>query len=114
MSNFYIDVSNNADGSLAEECAYETTPFRASETRTYSCPDGIGGRFVRIRFKSDKSEFLQLCEVQVQGMSEKFLLDNLENLFKWSNTRMSAKELRNLLFDHVSTEIQNKEQYFLA
>ena len=67
LSNFFIDVSNNTDGSSAEECAYELTPFSASETRVYTCPQKMYGRYVRIRFASDKTEHLQLCEVQIQG-----------------------------------------------
>ena len=55
---------------LAARLSYEPTPFSASQTRTYSCPDGIGGRYVRVRFQSEKRGYLQLCEVQVQGISE--------------------------------------------
>ena len=67
LANFYIDVSNNADGSSAEQCAYDNVPYGASETRVYTCPDGIYGRYVRVRYAPNKQDHLQLCEVQVQG-----------------------------------------------
>ena len=67
LSNFYIDVSNNTDGSSALRCAYEPTPFSASETRVYRCPHRLYGRYVRIRFASNKTQHLQLCEVQIHG-----------------------------------------------
>ena len=70
LANFYIDVSNNSDGSSAEQCAYDSVPYGGSETRVYTCPDGIYGRYVRVHYASDKQEHLQLCEVQVQGTSE--------------------------------------------
>ena len=91
LSDFYIDVSNNTDGSSALRCAYEPTPFSATEARTYSCPDGIGGRYVRVRFQSEKIEYLQLCEVQVQGISEYFIMDFDESFTKWLNAGISAK-----------------------
>ena len=67
MANFYIDVSNNSDGSSAEQCAYDSVPYVGSETRVYVCPDGIYGRYVRVRYATNKQDYLQLCEVQVQG-----------------------------------------------
>ena len=67
LSYFTIDVSDNADGSAAKQCDREDTPFGAAETRVYSCPPGILGKYLRIRFDSNKKEHLQLCEVQVLG-----------------------------------------------
>ena len=77
LSDFYIDVSNNSDGSSAQQCDYDSTPFGAAETRVYTCPTGIYGRYVRIRFASNKYQHLQLCEVQVQGGGEFDLRVNL-------------------------------------
>ena len=70
LSNFYIDVSNNTDGSSSLRCAYEPTPFSSSETRVYTCPHRLYGRYVRIRFASSKTQHLQLCEVQIQGAGQ--------------------------------------------
>ena len=67
LSNFTIDVTNSAYGSFPQQCAFDSVPFTASETRVYICPHGTTGKYVTIRFDSSKSEFLQLCEVQVQG-----------------------------------------------
>ena len=67
LSNFYVDVSNNADGSSAQQCAFEAVPFMKAETRVYTCPSAISGRYVRIRFAEAKREILELCKVQVQG-----------------------------------------------
>ena len=72
LSHFYIDVSNSSNGSSAQQCHHETSPFGASETRVYTCPTEMYGRYVRIRFASNKVEHLQLCEVQVQGGGEFF------------------------------------------
>ena len=67
LANFYIDVSSNADGTLAQNCAHDTQPYSASETRVYTCPNPLQGRYVRIRFPETTLQYLQLCEVQVQG-----------------------------------------------
>ena len=67
LSHFTIDVSDNGDGSAAKQCDREDTGFAQAETRVYSCPPGILGKYVRIRFDSNKREHLQLCEVQVLG-----------------------------------------------
>ena len=67
LSNFYINVSNNSDGSSTEECAYESEPFMSAETRVYNCEGALFGQFVRIGFQQNKTEVLQLCQVQVQG-----------------------------------------------
>ena len=67
LENFYIDVSNNSDGSYAQQCAHEPGRLNPSETRVYACPCGIYGRYVRIRYSPDVRKFLTLCEVQVQA-----------------------------------------------
>ena len=65
LKNFYIDISNNSDGSSNQQCAYDGAPYTASETRVYICPTGIFGRYARIRLVDNYPEYLQLCEVQV-------------------------------------------------
>ena len=60
-------MSNNSDGSSAQECAYESEPFMDAETRVYMCEGAIYGQFVRIGFQQNKTQILQLCQVQVQG-----------------------------------------------
>ena len=70
LSSFYIDVYNDTDGTPSQQCAYDTVAYEPSETRVYVCPSEIYGRFVRIRFDSSKTEYMQLCEVQVQGSGE--------------------------------------------
>ena len=67
LSNFYIDVTKSTNDSFPQQCAFDPVPFTASETRVYICQHGTIGKIVRIRFDSNYSEFLQLCEVQVQG-----------------------------------------------
>ena len=67
LSDFYINVSNNSDGSFSQECAYESEPFKNAETRVYVCEDAIYGQFVRIGYQENKTEVLQLCQVQIQG-----------------------------------------------
>ena len=64
---FYIDVSNNSDGSSAVQCAHEPNVIPPTETRVYTCPCGVYGRYVRIRYPVDRNAFMVLCEVQVQG-----------------------------------------------
>ena len=65
--DIHIDVSNNSDGSSAQQCAFDSRHFAPSETRVYTCPCGMYGRFVRIRFPLDAKRHMQLCEVQVQA-----------------------------------------------
>ena len=77
LSNFYIDVSNNTDGSLALRCAYEPNPFSPSETRACTCLHRLYGRYVRIRFASNKTQHLQLCEVQIQNAGQFITLPHL-------------------------------------
>ena len=67
LSEFYIVVGNNSDGSSAEQCAFESNAFAPSETRVYTCPCGMFGRYNRIRYPVDRYAYLQLCEVQVQA-----------------------------------------------
>ena len=65
LVNFYVDICNNADGSSAQTCVFDTQPYKSSETRVYICP--LKGRYVRIRRLPAIRKYLQLCEVQVQG-----------------------------------------------
>ena len=67
LENFHIDASNNSDGSSARQCAHEPGRLNPSETRVYTCPCGIYGRYVRIRYSRDRRSHMQLCEVQVQA-----------------------------------------------
>ena len=67
LDNFYIDVSNYSNGSSAEQCAYERVRFVPGETRVYTCPCGMFGRYVRVRFAATVRSYLQLCEVQIQS-----------------------------------------------
>ena len=60
-------MGNNADGSSGQQCAHDNVAFGPSETRVYTCPTPLQGRYVRIYFGAGKSEYLQLCVVQVQG-----------------------------------------------
>ena len=75
LKDIYIDVSNNADGSSAQICAFDNKPYMSSETRVYTCPSSVQGRYVRIRFLPTIRQNLQICEVQVQG--NKSILLNL-------------------------------------
>ena len=70
LKAFYIDVSNNSDGSSAQQCAHDQNAFLPSETRVYTCPCGMHGRFVRIRYPVIQRANMQLCEVQVQAGGE--------------------------------------------
>ena len=70
LKDFYIDVSNNSDGSAAQECAHEPGAYVPSETRVYPCPCGMYGRYVRIRYPVDRVAYMQLCEAQVQSEGE--------------------------------------------
>ncbi len=65
LSHFFIYVTNNAHGKDVKQCAFDNVPYKASESRTYNCPIGMTGRFVRLAFEKSKREYLQLCEVQV-------------------------------------------------
>ena len=58
-------MGNNADGSAAEQCVFDSVPYQASESRVYDCP--LTGQYVRIGFPPNRKNFLQLCEVQVEG-----------------------------------------------
>ena len=70
LQDFFIDVSNNSDGSSAEQCAHDSKTFAPGETRVYECPCGIYGRYVRIRVDMTRRDNLRLCEVQVQAGGE--------------------------------------------
>ena len=59
-------MSNNSDGSLAEECAFEPNIYAPSESLVYLCPCGIYGRYVLIRYPVTVSNHMEVCEVQVQ------------------------------------------------
>ncbi len=67
LQNFHIDVSNCSDGTSAQQCAYDAAGFSTSETKVYTCPPGISGRYVRVRFDDTYTMSLELAEVQVQG-----------------------------------------------
>ena len=67
LADFYIDISSNPDRRSAKNCAHDTKPYLSSETRVYTCPNPLKGRYVRIRFPQTTRQCLQLCEVQVQG-----------------------------------------------
>ena len=60
-------VGNNSNGNSAEECAFEPNAFTPSETRVYTCPCGMFGRYVRIWYPERRNAYLQLCEGQVQA-----------------------------------------------
>ena len=66
VKGFYIDVGNNSDGSSAEHCAYEPNGFKAGETRVYTCPCGMFGQYVRMRYPLEVQNQIEICEVQVQ------------------------------------------------
>ncbi len=67
LQKIFIHVSNNSDGSSAQQCAYDAEPYLSSETRVYCCPAGTTGEYVRIRFDATYNNYLQLCEVQIRG-----------------------------------------------
>ena len=71
IREFY--VSNNTDGSSAQQCAHDPKQWGPSETRVYQCPCGMYGRYVRIRYSATLKAFLQLCEVQVQAGGKEIL-----------------------------------------
>ena len=73
LKDFYIVVGNNSDGSSAEECAFESNAFAPSETRVYTCPGRMFGRYIRIRHPEDQVAYLQLCEVQVQAWGKELI-----------------------------------------
>ena len=66
LKNFYIHVSNNNNGSSSQQCSHEQVAFNQFETRVYTCPCGIFGRYVRIRFPISTSSYVDICEGQVQ------------------------------------------------
>ena len=63
----FIDVSNNSDGSSAQQCVHDRIELAGSETRVYTCPCEMYGRYVRIRYPVNQREYLTLCEVQIQS-----------------------------------------------
>ena len=60
-------MSNSSDGSSAQQCAHEPKGFNTGETKVYTCPCGLYGRYVRIRYPVNQRSFLYLCEVQIQS-----------------------------------------------
>ena len=58
-------MSNDNNGTSAKQCAREEGIFVQGQTKVYTCPCGLYGRYVRIRFSSAASIF-DLCELQVQ------------------------------------------------
>ena len=97
LAGFYIDVSNNADGTAAVQRAFEDegSTFQASETRIYTCDPPIIGRVVRIRFPTSKTEFMQLCEIQVLGSKWTYFLFRLISTF-YRPTRVFKKYYNNV------------------
>ena len=71
-------MSNNSDGSSAEQCAHEPNSFAPSETRVYTCPCGLFGRYVRMRYDQSTRNNIELCEVQVQPGGKE---SNIRQLF---------------------------------
>ena len=67
LRNIWIEVSNYSDGRSAELCDQEPDTFIPGETRVYTCPCELYGRYVRIRFAADQRSYLVLCEVQIQS-----------------------------------------------
>ena len=85
LNRLYIDVSNNSDGSSAQRCFYEPSSLNSGTTRVFTCPSGMHGRYVRIRYAVDRSDFvLCLCEVQVQAAGE-HTLSSLASAVKYDN-----------------------------
>lgn len=73
--DFTIEVTNDPNGGTAADiCGYDFVPFDASETRVYLCQLILIGRYVRIFFDPGRTEFLTLCEVQVQGSKSIFVI----------------------------------------
>ena len=85
LTDFFIEVCNNSYGNFAQLCAHNRIPHNNSETRVYTCPSRIFGQYVRVRFLENRTEQLELCEVQIQG-GEFFL--PFHNIF----TMLSAGE----------------------
>ena len=82
LDDFYIEASNNSNGNSAQQCAEESEQFTDAETRVYTCPSGVRGRYVRIRFDESENGILQLCEVQVQSGTFQFISEhNLEIIY---------------------------------
>ena len=88
--DIFIDVSNNSDGSSAQQCAHDPIQFAPSDSRVYPCPCGMFGRYVRIRYPVEKSTYLILCEVQIQSggksnssltVAELILVSSSTNMF---------------------------------
>ena len=73
LNDFYIEVSNNSNGNSAQLCAQESVAFTDAETRIYTCPPGVRGKYVTIRFDENNDGILQLCEVQVQSGKFQFI-----------------------------------------
>ena len=74
MDNFYINIGNETDRNSGSQVVYETVGFTNSETRIYMFPENITGRYVTIQFAPSATQFLSLCEVQVQGTGKIFCL----------------------------------------
>ena len=63
-----MDVSNNSDGSSAQQCAHEPNSISPRETRVYTC------QYTYVRIRSNAKTYMTLCEVQVQAEGEYFHL----------------------------------------
>ena len=73
--DLFIEIGNNSDGSSAQQCAHEPGLFAPSETRVYTCPCGMYGRCVRIRYPVNQSSYLSLCEVQIQPAGKRTIFN---------------------------------------
>ena len=85
LSDFYISVGNTSDGVTFDsttfaECWYQGTPVGNGETRKFSCTEVVVGRYVAVYFPTSKSQYLQLCEVEVHSDIGIVLLCFLANL----------------------------------
>ena len=70
LSNFTISVGNVFDdqkfnATTYEECWFQSAALGPGETREFTCPHVLMGRYVAIHFPPDKTEALTLCEVEV-------------------------------------------------
>ena len=70
LKDIHIDVSNNSDGSSAQQCFHIADTFTGRVTRVYACPCGMYGRYVRIRYPEEQTSHMYVCELQVQSGGE--------------------------------------------
>ena len=105
LKAFYIDVSNNSDGSSAQQCTQDPVQFAPSETRVYACPCGMHGRYVRIRYPVNLRANMQLCEVQVQAGGKEilrsFVMSNGRLQSVWVYQYTSVPQHFSVIFDDI-------------